>query len=74
MKINCKCHDCGKQIIINIPKSIYQIDNNIINTFTCNKCIPENSPARDGINESIYTEAKRKENANDKMIKWLNRL
>ena len=26
--------------------------------FSCNDCVPENSPARDGINESVYTEVK----------------
>lgn len=74
MKIKCNCCMCNKSIIVSIPKKIYMNNINILNTITCNECIPENSTARDGINESIFTEVKRKENANDKMVKWLKYL
>lgn len=71
MKVKCKCTYCGKDIIVNIPKK--DLDNNDFDVTlgnSCNNCIPENSPARDGINESIYTEVKKKENWNTKLTKW----
>lgn len=55
MKIAKTCQYCNKNITIKIPS-------NIINKypklsgFSCNDCIPKDSAARDGINESIYTE------------------
>jgi hypothetical protein len=75
MRIKCICQHCNKEIVVNVPKEDYIKDKERCSTGnSCNSCIPENSAARDGINESIYTEVKKKENANDKMIKWLNKL
>jgi len=56
--IQCSCCQCGDEVIIDIPKNIYEKNPTIINGITCNDCIPENSAARDGINESIYTSIK----------------
>lgn len=57
-KVTTKCQYCGKEIKLNIPKEVLEkigIENL---GCSCNMCIPANSAARDGINESIYTEAK----------------
>ncbi len=52
MYLRTKCAYCGKTIWVSIPNG--KTAN--INSCTCNDCIPENSPARNGIEESIYTE------------------
>lgn len=57
MKKNVKCQYCGKEIVVEIPEEVNK-KNPELSGFSCNNCIPENSPARDGINESIYVEAK----------------
>ena len=49
-----KCKDCGKQIILDIPKKYQHLKK--YNIFTCNKCVPENSSARNDIDESIFTD------------------
>lgn len=57
-RVTTKCQYCGKEIKLNIPKEVLEkigIENL---GCSCNMCIPANSAARDGINESIYTEAK----------------
>lgn len=60
MKVKCKCEYCGKSIIIEVPRDDYNnSDFDCTLGNSCNNCIPENSAARDGINESIYTEVKR---------------
>lgn len=61
-KVTTKCQYCGKEIKVNIPKDVLKrigVDNL---GCACNTCIPPNSAARDGINESIYTEAKKNVN------------
>lgn len=50
-KIRTRCCQCGKNIVVHAPKSL-----NMTDGFTCNNCVPVNSAARDGINESPYTE------------------
>lgn len=57
MKKRVKCQYCNKEIIVEIPRKVVEKNPNI-KRFSCNKCVPENSAARDGINESIYVEAK----------------
>lgn len=57
MKKETKCIYCGKSIIVEVPNMKANVDG-----CSCNHCVPENSPARDGINESIYTECKDIEN------------
>jgi hypothetical protein len=72
MKVKCKCTYCNKDIVVNIPKE--DLNNNDIDATlgnSCNDCVAANSASRDGINESIYTEVKKKENWNDKLSKWL---
>jgi len=51
-----KCCYCHKNIKIEIPKKY----SNLIqyNIFSCNTCIPENSPIRNGIDEITFTEVK----------------
>lgn len=56
LRTNC-CH-CKKDIMVDIPKNIYEANRNILQSCSCNECVSENSPARDGINESIYPEKK----------------
>lgn len=51
-----KCCYCGKPITIYAPGP--EEDKG---QFSCNICIPENSAARDNINESMWTEAKEAE-------------
>lgn len=48
MRIKTKCRQCGKDIVVEAPEDT--------GGFTCNACVPVNSPARDGINESVYTQ------------------
>ena len=59
MKRTTKCIYCGKTIQVDIPENAipkgYSKDNDCLGC-SCNQCVPENSAARDGINESIYTE------------------
>lgn len=60
MRVKCKCQYCNKDIVVEAPKS--DIENNYFDCTvgnSCNECIPENSAARDGINESTYTEVKK---------------
>lgn len=57
MKINVKCQYCGKEIVVDVPDDVNKTNPNL-SGFSCNECVPENSAARDGINESIYIEAK----------------
>ena len=54
---NVSCQYCKKEILVEIPDKIVKLNPNL-KGFSCNQCVPENSPARDGINESIYVEAK----------------
>lgn len=56
MKIKTICVQCSKEIEVEVPADIYEENPKCINGCTCNKCVPKNSPARDGINESLYTE------------------
>lgn len=49
-----KCRDCGEQIILDIPKKYQHLRNS--NIFTCNNCVPENSSARNNIDESTFTD------------------
>lgn len=56
MTIKTKCCYCGKEILVSIPTEDYKNNPNLGKSCSCNNCIPENSAARDGINESIYTE------------------
>lgn len=56
MKIRVKCCSCGKKIVVDVPRHIVKSQPRVKDALTCNECVPENSPARDGINESIYTE------------------
>lgn len=51
MKIKTMCCECGKSIVIKAPAAAKNET-----SFTCNNCVPEHSAARDGINESVYTE------------------
>ncbi len=51
MILQTKCVYCGKTIYVSVPDKSVNID-----ACTCNDCIPENSPARNGIEESIYVE------------------
>ncbi len=51
MILQTKCAYCGKTIYVSVPNKTANI-----NACTCNDCIPENSPARNGIEESIYVE------------------
>ena len=45
------CCYCGKEIGIGVPDKHTEID-----SCSCNDCVPEHSSARNGIDESIYTE------------------
>lgn len=54
-KVNCQY--CGKEIVVEIPDEVNKKNPQLCG-FSCNDCVPENSPARDGINESVYTEVK----------------
>ena len=56
MKITCECANCGKSITVRMPQKAYDENFRIALNCTCNDCVPKNSPARDGIHESIYTE------------------
>ena len=55
MQKNVICQYCKKEIVVEIPDDVNEKNPNL-SGFSCNICVPENSPARDGINESIYTE------------------
>lgn len=59
------CIECNKRIILNIPEKhkIYKIHN----IHTCNECISENSPVRNGIDESYFTDI------SDNLWKYTNR-
>lgn len=57
MKKTVICQYCNKNIVVEIPDDVNKKNPNL-SGFSCNECVPENSAARDGINESIYTEAK----------------
>lgn len=46
-----RCCYCGKEIGVSVPNRNIKIQ-----SCSCNDCIPENSSARNGIDESIYTE------------------
>lgn len=46
---NC-CH-CGAEIGVGVPNRYVEVDG-----CSCNDCVPEDSPARNGIEESLYTE------------------
>ena len=61
MQVRCKCEYCKKDIVVEVPEQD-ALSNDFDCTLgnSCNDCIPENSAARDGINESIYIEAKTK--------------
>lgn len=57
MNVKCKCENCGKDIVVDVPdKDYYNSDFDCSLGNTCNDCVPFSSAARDGINESIYTE------------------
>lgn len=57
MKVKTNCYYCGKGIKVLMPRKVYKEHPELLNGCSCNRCVPENSAARDGINESIYTEA-----------------
>ena len=57
MKIKTNCYYCGKGIKVLMPRKVYKEHPEFLNGCSCNRCVPKNSAARDGINESIYTEA-----------------
>lgn len=57
MKIKTNCYYCGKDIKVLMPRKVYKEHPELLHGCSCNRCVPENSAARDGINESIYTEA-----------------
>lgn len=46
-----RCCYCGKEISISVPNR-----NTEVNGCSCNDCVPEDSSARNGIDESLYTE------------------
>lgn len=58
-KTKTRCCHCGKEIKISIPKDVYKKTPHIIYGCSCNSCVPEYSPARNGIEESQYTECER---------------
>ncbi len=45
------CYYCGKRIFVEVPSINANTDG-----CTCNDCVPETSRARNGIDESTYTE------------------
>lgn len=46
-----RCCYCGKEIGIGAPT-----ENTTIYSCSCNDCVPDESAARNGIDESVYTE------------------
>ena len=57
MRVKTKCYYCDKEIIIKMPFDAYEKMKGNNFGCSCNNCVPVNSAVRDGINESIYTEA-----------------
>jgi hypothetical protein len=59
MQVKCKCEYCHKEIVVEVPEvDYYNNDFDCKLGNSCSSCIPEDSAARDGINESIYKEVK----------------
>jgi len=48
------CSYCGKRIIVNIPLKYERFKTE--GYLSCNNCVDENSPARNGIDESTFTD------------------
>lgn len=46
-----KCCYCGKEIGVGVPDRHIEVY-----SCSCNDCVPEHSSARNGIDESLYTE------------------
>lgn len=46
-----KCYDCGREILI-----LTEHDRCIDGIYSCNRCVPENSKARNGIDEAVESE------------------
>ena len=55
MVVKTKCHICGKEIFIQVPVPKTATEYNTY-SFSCNDCVPVDSAARNGIEESTYAE------------------
>lgn len=53
MIVKTKCHICGNEIFMQVPKTVAEYNRH---SFSCNDCIPTDSAFRNGIEESMYTE------------------
>lgn len=54
MLFKTKCYLCDKNIKINIPFKFRRYK--VHGAFSCNQCVPENSPVRNGQDEAFWTE------------------
>lgn len=52
------CSKCGKRIVVDIPDRYERYKTE--GCLTCNDCCDENSPARNGIDESTFTDISKK--------------
>lgn len=48
------CHYCGKKIMVKIKSKLINNNPDLLLGNACCKCIPQNSPARNGIDESSF--------------------
>lgn len=54
MMVQTRCHWCGKNITVEIPTHLYKRNPDLALGNACYKCVPENSSARNGIDESVF--------------------
>lgn len=51
---DARCHYCGRSIKVRIREDLYISNPDVLLGNACLKCVPANSPARDGCNESAF--------------------
>ena len=56
MKVKTTCIHCKKEIYVDIPKEVYDHLKGQNLGCSCNECVPVDSAARNGIEESVFVE------------------